>query len=63
MFWGIILKAAGIASFLLLIITAATGVYLRKLKLKIAHHKALAITAVAAAIVHTFVVFLFQYIL
>lgn len=58
---GIVIKSAGIASFILLISAASTGVYLRKLKLKIIHHKIIAVTSIAAAVIHFAAVIITQY--
>lgn len=63
MVWGFIFKSAGIASLFLLIAAAVSGVFLRKLKLKITHHKIIAFFAITAAIVHGAFIIIIEYII
>jgi len=60
---GIAIKLAGFISIIFISASFITGLFLRKLRMKITHHKILAGLGVGFAIVHFLIILIVEYIL
>ena len=60
---GIAIKLAGFISIIFVSATFITGLFLRKFKMKVIHHKILAGLGVGFGILHFLIILIVQYIL